>query len=151
IESKLEFSFSRASEIQHVENGEFGHGLKNVDFLIREIDEVILLEVKGTSQEVTRYLSDDIVNQLVEKARDTYTYLHLIQDTAKQLTYIALIDFRTKEIDSAMLLRRSDALKAGLRGEKGHSWQIEYIQRAFLVDVENFKKEFPNFEVNRVD
>ena len=149
IESGLEFTFSKAAEIQHIENGEFGHGLKNVDFIIREIDETILLEVKGTNQEVIRYLSDDIVNQLVEKARDTYTYLHLIKETTKQLTYVALIDFRTEEIDSAMLLRRYDALKSGLKGEKGHIWKQEYIQRALLIDLQGFVSEFDEYAVIR--
>ncbi|HEY3295152.1 MAG TPA: hypothetical protein VGL38_06920 [bacterium] len=148
-ESNIEFDFGSA-HVQQIQNDELGHGLKNVDFIIREADRTILLEVKGTGGKAADFLSNAKILEFVEKARDTYTYLHLTQDLAQPLTFVALVDFTGgARLESPFMNRRHDSLNANLRQEKGNRWKIQYIQHSLLMSLDGFVIHFPDYTAKR--
>ena len=151
IESNIEFDF-KAAVVQHIQDRELGHGLKNVDFIIRENQRTLMVEVRGTRSKPEDYLSDDKINEFVEKARDTYTFLHLLEDAVNPRTYVVLIDYeRGSRIESAFMNSRHDSLMAKLKGEKGNRWKIEYIGATLLLSLDEFSNHFPNYAAARLN
>jgi hypothetical protein len=154
-ESKIKFEFGPDSGdvYQTGNDSEFGFGLMNVDFIIRKRRETLLIEVKAIVTTPELYFkNDEHVEEFVAKARDTYTYLHLTKDTNKPLTYVVVIDFKNDpRIDSALIIRKHETLKAKLKQERNVRWKFDYIQNVKLFpSLDRFKKEYTTYSATRV-
>ncbi len=143
-ESNIEFEFGEDNVDQIGDEG-FGYGLKDVDFIIRTAEKTILLEIKATISKPYDYLSDDLIEKFVEKARDTYTYLHLMDDVNRPLEFTAVIHFKTQIPDTPFLLTRQDVLKSKLTRQKRGPWKLTYIDDAYLICLEDLPNKYRSY------
>jgi hypothetical protein len=147
VESNIEFGFN-GDIVTHLQDNSFGYGMRDVDFIVKAKNRTFLFEVKATVSNPTDYLSDDILIQFVEKARDTYTYLHLMDEANTQLEFAAIVHFKCGGPDSASLVTRQDSLRARLSRQRRGAWKRTYVDEAFIIPIGEFTLRYPQYSCN---
>ncbi|MAF95003.1 MAG: hypothetical protein CMM60_04535 [Rhodospirillaceae bacterium] len=166
-EGELEFDFSGAREFEKLDRQErdaasrpIPHGMKFVDFVVEEEDRVLLIEVKDPScgqvpsSERTDFLKRMehktlIHYELVPKARDTYTFLHLMKRDEKPFFYVVLLGLEEFNLDALFLPNFKDRLLQRLRQESDHPWRRDYVADCVVATVSNWRAIFPNYPLTR--
>ena len=107
-EGRLTFDFSAAVRAERLDDRgrRTPVGMSLVDFVVEEREHVLLVEVKdpqGAAAEhreeaIARFVKelrrDRLVSEtFVPKARDSYTYLHLMEQDNKAFIFVALLPF----------------------------------------------------------
>ena len=137
--------------------------MKFVDLVIERDADVLLVEIKDPShskspdKEQNSYLkrlSDNSVltQELTPKARDSYSFLHLMERDGKPFKYIVLIglDAFDPSQQKAVLAGFKDRLMADIRCEAYEAWKRKHIADCAVLSVETWNKNFPKCPVTRL-
>ena len=137
--------------------------MKFVVLVIERDADVLLVEIKDPShskspdKEQNSYLkrlSDNSVltQELTPKARDSYSFLHLMERDGKPFKYIVLIglDAFDPSQQKAVLAGFKDRLMADIRCEAYEAWKRKHIADCAVLSVETWNKNFPKWPVTRL-
>ena len=159
-EGRLTFNFSYAIRAERLDDRgrQIPIGMSLVDFVVEGAERVLLVEVKDPEgavaehrkQAVARFVRelrrDRLVNErLVPKARDSYTYLHLMRRDKKAFVFVAVLGVPT---DEALLLGFKERLLARVRQETDEPWKRHYVADCVVVTPNNWSEVFPEFPLN---
>lgn len=172
-EGELEFDFSAAKQAEKLDDKgkKLPEGMMFVDFVIEEEHGMIMLEVKDPSckaksgdakakdaikkqrEEFVKNLDRDdwIAQKLTPKARDSYTFLHLMERDKKPIVYVLLIGSKELSLDPALLLAFKDRLLSRLRQEAEQPWLRQYVADCLVVTEGTWPNVFPNYPLIRLD
>lgn len=115
-----------------------------VDFVVESDDQMFLIEVKDPSTTkaprseqqafVRKMQSDELTHQeLVPKARTSWSYLHLMDRTAKPIIYVVAIGAERLSIQPPLWMSLADKLKKRLADEADTPWLKRYVQGCIVV------------------
>lgn len=166
-EEKADLQFSFPDDLVFSELDKQGVKLpvkmKFVDFVIERENDFLLVEVKDPSngkclprarEEYYKKLKDNTIltQELTPKARDTYTYLHLMERDIKPFKYIVLIGVDSFDSDRqlALLGNFKDRLLADIRLESYEPWKRKHISDCAVLSVAAWNKKFPNWQITRL-
>lgn len=171
-EGELKFDFGTTAFEKPDARGKIKpEGMKFVDFIIEEEKRLILLEVKDPSrmpkdddaraiaaiererQDFVRQLKNDgwIHDELTPKARDTYTYLHLMARDKKPILYVVLLGVDRLPFDATPLLTNfRDRLSGRLQKETDQPWIKQYVANCLVLTERTWSTEFPNYPLVRL-
>lgn len=137
--------------------------MKFVDLVIERNADVLLVEIKDPSHSKSpdkeknsylRRLSDNSVltQELTPKARDSYSFLHLMEKDGKPFKYIVLIglDAFDPEQQKGVLAGFKDRLMADIRCEAYEAWKRKHIADCVVLSVETWNAYFPSWPVTRI-
>ncbi|WP_292995143.1 hypothetical protein [Nitrosomonas sp.] len=167
-EENAELLFEFPDEVQWDELDKQGVKLpvhmKFVDLVIERDADVLLVEIKDPSHSKSpnkernsylKRLSDNSVltQELTPKARDSYSFLHLMERDSKPFKYIVLIglDAFDPMQQKAVLIGFKDRLMADIRWEAYSAWKRKHIADCAVLSVETWNQQFPNWPVTRLD
>ena len=163
-EKNLRFNFASALAARKMDSQGVGLpvGMMLVDFLVEEDDKKLLIEVKdpshpqARSRQQTAFIkeleSDGLINgKLVPKARDSYTYLHLMAEDNKPMVFVVVlgIDGLVKD-PRALLLAFKERLLQRIRQESDQAWVRQYIRDCVVLTVGDWNTYFPQYTVSRL-
>ncbi len=163
-EGSFLFDFSAAVSWERLD--EMGRsipqGMAMADFFVEERSRLLLIEVKDPFSEAGQKSSkrqevenlfriDRLIHQsLVPKARDSYTYLHLMGKDTKPVLYIVLIGFDRIGFEPAFGVVMKDRLLSRLRREAHRPWIRDYIADCLVLDPGNWSWTFPQYPLVRL-
>ncbi|ESX84907.1 hypothetical protein NKH92_24550 [Mesorhizobium sp. M0871] len=137
--------------------------MKFVDLVIERDQDVLLVEIKDPSisrcpdDERQRYfkrLADNTVlkEELTPKARDSYTFLHLMERDGKPIKFVVLIglDAFDHEKQKALLAGFKDRLFADIKCETDTPWRRQHIADCVVLSVDIWNKTFADWPVKRI-
>lgn len=137
--------------------------MKFVDIVIERDKDVLLIEIKDPSHSKSpdeernsykkRLLDNSILTQeLTPKARDSYTFLHLMQRDNKPIIYIVLLglDAFDPVAQKGILSGFKDRLLANIRCEAYEAWKRKHIEDCAVFSVETWNQKFPDWPVKRI-
>lgn len=170
-EAELEFDFSAAQTVEKLDDpsGLKPHGMQLVDFVVEDSRRLVMLEVKDPScnpkgsdakaqaalersrVEFVKKVTNDtlIAHELAPKARDSYTWLHLMKRDTKPILYVFLLGTDAISIDPALLLGFKDRLLARLRRETTQPWARHYVTDCLVLTEGTWVKAFPQYPLAR--
>lgn len=171
-EAELEFDFSAARTVIKLDDPMLAkpEGMSLVDFVIEDNRRVVMLEIKDPSckpkggdgrarvnleRARTEFLRDLttgtlIAQKLTPKARDSYTWLHLMKRDSKPILYVFLLGVSELVLDPALLLGFKDRLLARLRKEAAEPWVRHYVTDCLVLTEATWAKAFPQYPLARV-
>ncbi len=169
-EQELEFDFGNAL-VERLDDPakRRPEGMKFVDFLVEEEHRIVMLEVKDPSckpkaahekaqvalererAEFMKKIANDtlIAQELTPKARDSYTWLHLMKRDAKPLLYVFLLGAEKLPLEPALLLGFKDRLLANLHKEADQPWARRYVADCLVLTEATWADAFPQYPLNR--
>ncbi len=137
--------------------------MKFVDLVIERDSDVLLVEIKDPShskspdEERNSYLkrlsnNSVLTDELTPKARDSYSFLHLMERDGKPFKYIVLIglDAFDTEQQKGVLNGFKDRLMADIRCEAYEAWKRKHIADCVVLSVETWNQNFPDWPVTRL-
>ena len=155
-EGELEFVFGddwAASRLDEQGGVPIPHGMALVDFVAEGDSEIVLVEVKdpaaspseeNRSDYVGRLSGKNLVNEnFVPKARDSYTYLHLMCRDAKMMRLVVILGIDGMSIQEPLLMTLGDSLRRRLRQEARQPWKREYMKSCIVVPIERLGDVLP--------
>ncbi|MCK9225757.1 MAG: hypothetical protein M0R46_00870 [Candidatus Muirbacterium halophilum] len=164
-ELKINFNDSKIENFQKLDTQgkTIPQGMKFVDIVFNKNDVTYMIEIKNPSNsnsqanQITKYLTklknNEIINhELVPKARDSYTYLHLMKENKENLIYIVLLGIEKlfDENDRAtFLLNFNDRLKSNIKKECDRPWERQYIKNILVFSIEDWNINFKNWKISR--
>ena len=164
-DADLEFSFPDelvCSELDR-QGVKLPMGMKFVDLVIERDQDTLLVEIKDPSnarspeeerQSYFKRLSDNSVlsQDLTPKARDSYTFLHLMERDGKPFKYVVLLglDAFNPAQQKALLTGFKDRLLADIRCETDTPWRRHHIADCVVLSVDIWNKTFADWPVARV-
>jgi hypothetical protein len=169
-ESDFEFDFVNA-RIEKLEGQKpEPHGFQLVDFIIEEENRLVMLEIKNPSCKpksndekalagikaqrnnfVLKIHNGELINhELVPKARDSYTYIHLMARDAKPILYVFLLGAGQLQLEEASLLAFKDDMLARLRQEAGQPWARHYVADCLVLTEQTWRLAFPEYALARI-
>jgi len=136
-------------------------GMKFVDLLIEERDKFLLVEIKnpntikakkysdreGFITKLERFTDNELVSDLVQKIRDSYTFLHLMKRDEKPITYIFLIHLEDTEKEKINFLTVKDRLLNKIKHEAKEAWKRDYVKDCAVLGIEEWNKYFPSYKI----
>ena len=136
-------------------------GMALVDFVIMEEHQTFLVEIKDPSNSraqakerakyIKRLQNDSLITEeLTPKARDSYTFLHLMEKDSKPFVYVVLVGLDAYRNEEALLLGFKDRLLKRIFCETELPWKRKYIQDCIVVSIEQWNKRFQNWSVSRL-
>lgn len=162
-EAELEFTFPGSLRIQKLDQQGVAQpkGMAFVDLVIEKEKQTLLVEIKDPShskalpKDQAKYLrriqSHELINEeLTPKARDSYTYLHLMARDGKPFVYVVLLGLDVFSNESAILLGFKDRLLRRLRQETDTPWARHYIHDCAVMSVTNWNAAFPEWPIRRL-
>jgi hypothetical protein len=136
--------------------------MKFVDLAIERENDVLLIEIKDPSNSKSpdkerdsylKRLTDNslLTQELTPKARDSYSFLHLMERDNKPFKYIVLIglDAFDPAQQKAVLAGFKDRLMADIRCEAYEAWKRKHIADCAVLSVETWNQNFPQWPVTR--
>lgn len=166
-ESSAELHFEFPEDLEWEELDKQGVKLpvrmKFVDLVIEREHDILLIEIKDPSHSKSpdternsylKRLTDNSVltQELTPKARDSYTYLHLMARDTKPFKYIVLIglDAFDPKSQHAVLLGFKDRLLGDIRCESYEAWKRKHITDCAVLSVESWNTQFPEWPITRL-
>ena len=136
--------------------------MKFVDLVIERKKDILLVEIKDPCHskapvaERKRYvkrLSDNSIlkQELTPKARDSYTYMHLMKRDNKPFKYIVLLALDALDQPGVIPLLSGfkDRLLHNIRNE-GQGWKRHYIQDCVVLSVAQWNRHFGDWPIVRL-
>jgi hypothetical protein len=161
-EGELQFEFFGASSVERldVQGQPRPQGMALVDFVVEESSRTLLIEIKDPSQQpvpererqrFTRAMQHQtlIYEELVPKARDSYTFLHLMERATQPFVYVVVLGLERLAVDPALLSNFKDRLLQRLRHEAQDPWQRHYIADCVVVRPATWSIHFPAYALSR--
>lgn len=171
-EGEFEFDFTAANTVEKLDDPakQRPQGMQLVDFILEEERQLIMVEVKDPSckaksgnpaaviaieksrREFVNKVQKDtlIADELTPKARDSYTYLHLMKRDSKPILYAFLLGADKLSLDPALLLGFKDRLLARLRQEADQPWARHYISDCVVLTEQTWSTAFPQYSLARI-
>lgn len=171
-EGELEFDFSAANGVEKLDNPAkpLPHGMALVDFVIEEDRRLVMVEIKDPScnamggnpaakaalererENFVKKVQNDslIAQELTPKARDSYSYLHLMKRDGKPIIYAFLLGADKLTLDPALLLAFKDRLLSRLRKEADQPWERHYVSDCVVLTEKTWALAFPQYPMARV-
>jgi len=165
-EGDLSFEFSGAQGVKNLDKEGITkpHGMAFVDFVIKEDERFLLVEVKDPSseqipeghrgqvraREIKKFQTKELINELVSKARDSYCFLHLMKRDGKPFDFIFLTGLDRLGITKELLMNFGDRLLARLRKEADKEWKRQYIRNCAVHTLESWNAHLDPYRVERV-
>lgn len=138
-------------------------GMQLVDLVIERECDTLMIEIKDPSdtrakdKDRNKYLkrlkdNSVITTELTPKARDSYTWLHLMERDEKPIKYIVLLglDAFEPQEQKAVLGNFKDRLLANLRKENEAPWKRKYVQDCVVLTVDMWNKVFSDWPLKRI-
>jgi hypothetical protein len=91
-----------------------------------------------------------IAQELTPKARDSYSYLHLMKRDGKPKIYAFLLGADKLTLDPALLLGFKDRLLSRLRQEADQPWERHYVSDCLVLTEKTWALAFPQYPMTRV-
>lgn len=161
-EGELQFTFGKdwtASKLDE-QGVPVPHGMAFVDFVLEGDDEIVLMEVKdpaasriegGKRSFAKRLAGEELVNEhLTPKARDSYTYLHLMRRDAKPMRFVLALGLNGMSVQEPLLMALNDRLRQRLRQEAQQPWKREYVTSCLVVPLGKIGEALPGCKVVRM-
>jgi len=153
LESDLIIDFpDDVNVVQLEKETEKVHGMQPVDFIFTHGDHTILLEIKNFRQrsDIKKITSETLAKQeIVPKARDSYSYLHLMLRDHNDFFLVFLFDSPLIEYIRPLLPVLNSSINRYLMKEAPEPWKRQYIKRSVIMTPENFTTYFPGISVTR--
>lgn len=134
-----------------------------VDLVIEREKDILLIEIKdpshvsSTEKERRKYfkrLSDNsiLTEELTPKARNSYTYQHLMKRDHKPFIYVVLIGLDAFDPiqQQGLLSGFKDRLLADIRCESFEPWKRLHIQDCVVLSVEFWNRKYPHWPIKRL-
>jgi len=147
-ERELVFTFPAAwtSNQFDVPGTSWPKGISPIDFIIERADDILLIEVKDPSAAkapdkerkrfVKKMMTDELTHQeLVPKARSSWSYLRLMDRTSKPLRYIVVVGTEKLSMQPVLLQGLTDRLKKRLAHEADEPWVRPYIESCVVISA----------------
>lgn len=115
-------------------------GMSKVDFVAEYQDYYWLVEVKDfqTPKKLPKYEAR-IREDWVPKARDTYTYIHLMAEDTKPIHYIVIAE----GVDKKLFPKLTEYLESRIVKEADRPWVRRYVQLCLVMDIAEAQKQEP--------
>ena len=171
-EGEFEFDFTAAKAVEKLDDParQRPQGMQLVDFVLEEERHLIMVEVKDPSckakggssvadaaieksrAEFVKKVQKDtlIADELTPKARDSYSYLHLMKRDSKPILYAFLLGADKLSLDPALLLGFKDRLLARLRQETDQPWTRHYVTDCVVLTEQTWGAAFPQYPLTRM-
>lgn len=171
-EGELEFDFSDATGVAKLDDPAKPRpeGMQLVDFVVEEDRRLLMIEVKDPSckakggnaaaeaaliksrAEFVRKVQNDtlIAQELTPKARDSYSYLHLMKRDDKLILYVFLLGADKLTLDDALLMNFKERLLARLRKEADQPWIRRYVTDCLVLTESTWHLAFPQYPLTRI-
>ena len=163
-EGELVFQFPGAEKVEKLDEEGIPKpsGMKLVDFVVEEDTMTLLIEVKDPSssrapgQQRERYArefsrNELICDQLVPKARGSYTYLHLMKRDLKPFLFVVVFGLERFPNEKALLMGFKDRLLQRIRNEGKEPWKRQYIKDCLVLTLDSWNTRFKNYPLLRED
>lgn len=161
-EGELQFEFLGAISVERLDVRGLPRpqGMALVDFVVEESSRTLLVEIKDPSQQpapererqrFTRAMQHQtlIYEELVPKARDSYTFLHLMERDSQPFVYVVVLGLDRLAVDPVLLSSFKDRLLQRLRHEAQDPWQRHYITDCAVVIPATWSTHFPEYALSR--
>ncbi len=158
-ERDWEFDFAAASAAEKLDQQgvPLPEGMRLVDFAVLEATRMLLIEVKDPSAgagDPYAYAQQLKANTLIKqkltpKARDSYTYLHLMERDGHPFTFIVAIGLDALHLDEMALLALRERLVARIKQEGHQPWRRTYIAECVIVRLTDWNTRFPHYPATR--
>jgi hypothetical protein len=163
--SDLQFSFPEDLNWEEMDKQgvKIPEKMKFVDIVIERENDILLVEVKDPSNintpdtERTCYLkrlqdNSVLTQELTPKARDSYTYLHLMQRDTKPFKFVVLLGLEAFENQTqlALLGDFKNRLLNNVRCEAAEPWKRMYIADCLVMSVEKWNEIFSEWPLVRL-
>lgn len=161
-EGELQFEFLGATSVERldVQGQPRPQGMALVDFVVEESSRILLIEIKDPAQQhaperehqrFTRAMQHRtlIYEELVPKARDSYTFLHLMERDTQPFVYVVVLGLERLAVDPALLSSFKDRLLQRLRHEAQDPWQRHYVTDCVVVMPGTWPTHFPAYALSR--
>lgn len=136
-------------------------GMSPVDFIVDTESFLVLVEVKDPSNPqapekerasfLAKMKTDELVSQeLVPKARSTYTYLHLMKRDDKPMRFVVVLGIERLAVDPVLLQNLADRVKQRLAQEADKPWERRYVDNCSVVSISNVARALPGLTVRRI-
>ena len=162
-ERDLEFDFAGAVRVARVDvqGVKAPQGMQLVDILVEEKQRALLIEVKDPSfatapqrerKEFAKKMrgKELIHDELVPKARDSYTFLHLMAQDSKPFLYVVVLGLKELADEAALLATFKDRLLRRLRKEAEKPWVRQYVTDCIVITPEQWSTHFPDYALTRI-
>jgi hypothetical protein len=162
-EGELQFEFLGATSVERldVQGQPRPQGMALVDFVVEESSRTLLVEIKDPSQqpvperERQRFIramqhQTLIYEDLVPKARDSYTFLHLMERDIQPFVYVVVLGLDRLAVDAALLSNFKDRLLQRIRHEAQDPWQRHYVTDCAVVIPATWSTHFPAYALSRI-
>ncbi len=165
-EGDLSFEFSGAKSVEELDEEGIAkpYGMAFVDFVIEEDGRLLFVKVKHPSseriperhrdevraREITKFQTNELIDELVPKARDSYCFLHLMKRDEKPFDFIFLTGLDRLGITKELLMNFRDRLLARLRKEADKEWKRQYVRNCAVHTVESWNEHLVPYRVERV-
>ncbi len=171
-EGELKFDFTAAKSVEKLDDSKrkLPTGMQFVDFVVEDDARILLIEVKDPScsakganpqaeaaitksrTDFMKKIANDslIAQELTPKARDSYTYLHLMKKDSRPMLFAFLLGAEKLTLDPALLLGFKERLLARLRHEADQPWSRNYMTDCIVLTESNWTTVFPQYPVVRV-
>jgi hypothetical protein len=161
-EGGLEFDFPSSSNPERLDASVSGcEGMKSVDFMVEEKRRDLLIEIKDPSQskapetERKKFLEkikgEGLINEeLTPKARDSYTFLHLMQRDSREFIFVVFLGLGAIHHEPALLMSFKERLLRRIRQEASVPWRRNYIKDCIVVTESSWATHFPQYHFSRI-
>ena len=138
------------------------HGMSLVDFVVEESDRKLLIEVKDPSQRsvpqnqkgkfAEKLRSSQLIDQkLVPKCRNSYCFLHLMEQDTKPFLYIVVLGTRAlPTVGLGELIEFRKRLLVRLGKESDLPWKRPYVRDCVVLTEDTWTRHFPLYPLGRV-
>ncbi|MCD6326412.1 hypothetical protein J7M28_02505 [bacterium] len=164
-EGELHFDFHGCVSVEKLDRQGVSapHGMKLVDFLVEETRRTLLVEVKDPSQIpvpkserskfVKKLQGKELINhELVPKYRDSYCFLHLMEQDSKPFLLIVVLGTDAlPTVGPVELLECRRRLLARLRKECDRPWKYQYVADCVVLTEATWPRHFPSYPLHRGD
>jgi hypothetical protein len=132
-----------------------------VDFVVDDGFQTLLIEVKDPSnpnapqREIDSFESKIrkrtlVAEVLAPKARDSYTFEHLMKRDQKPFVFVLLIGSERLAADDAVMSGLERDLLERLRKETDVEWVRQYVQDCVVVTTANWNRVFQEYPMTRI-
>lgn len=176
-EGDFEFDFSRAwqcDKLDRQDNGPKPEGMKFVDIVVEEEQQLLLIEVKSTPpipqgtdaraygnlekkrrEFLQRLMNNSLIcDELTPKARDSYSFLHLMGRDAKPMRFVFLVGIHNLDIpfhEAQFVASFQDRLAKRLRQEAAVPWVKQYVADCLVLTEATWGRAFPQYSLRRIE
>ena len=161
-EDELDFDFSDAESVEWLDHPgrKSPMGMKLADYVVEEKGRILIIEVKDPScsraqpQDQKRFArqmqNEELIgDELTPKARDSYTYLHLMERDSKPIIFVFIVGIESLPFDPALMSPFKEKLLGRIRQEADKPWKRLYVKDCIVTSIENWKSIFPQYLVTR--